>query len=107
VKIKLDPRAEQLPTMILRCRSENHHWTRVAEAAGNVVKGVIHEIAVLRECGNCGALRHDLYALPTFELLKRHYTYPDGYRSTAAKGKLKRHEYMAAYLSRELKELLS
>lgn len=112
MRIRVDARAERMLGTSLRCHAEGHAWVRTSEfVTATNRRGVITEIEVIRVCASCEAGRVETYSIPTFKLVKRRYAIPKEYRVTRVKGdpttKLRKQDYVAAYLSRELKELLS
>lgn len=114
-KVKLNKTAEQMDTLALECRSENHRWTRVYQSnsskalAGRytvVTKGVLKQLEVLRVCITCDSERTDVYSIPSFNLEKRIYRYSEIFKG-GKHSRLNRSEYRAAYLVREMKELFN
>lgn len=110
-KVKLNKTAEQMETLALQCRSENHRWERTYQSKNKSSKTVVRngklkQLEVVRFCSVCDSERTDVYSIPSFNLTQRTYRYSEIFKG-GKHPRLLRSEYRAAYLVREMKELFS
>lgn len=109
MKLEINPLAEQLDDYVLKCRAMAHRWQRVAATVSDTNRrGIVKAVDVTYQCDECLKVRLDTYSLPRLSLVRRRYQYHPEYRVKTPPGENRpqRGEFRAAYLARELKELL-
>lgn len=63
----------------LACRDEGHRWRHVNDELVRAHTGrTVIAYTQVREC-DCGTQRRRTVAVPSFQILSSHYSYPDGY----------------------------
>jgi hypothetical protein len=65
----------------LQCRDFKHAWTWVTDFVPHKDVETKRVATVTRtlKCMRCATVRHDEYAIPSFDRVKSSYEYPDGY----------------------------
>jgi hypothetical protein len=100
-----DTRLASLSEQALECRDTNHAWRRTSSTRFEVaqkIKGRIVKLARTLTCLGCGATRTDVYAYPSFELLRRKINYPEGYLIVHVKGRGRYERPTKSEIQREL-----
>lgn len=82
-------RSESLSDMAasyLNCRDKGHHWTHRNDQVTSDARKRVSEVTRWYQCAGCGTEMEEIIAFPSCEIVKRRYTYSDGY--LLAKGAL-------------------
>lgn len=72
-------RVSDMADAALRCREKGHHWTFVTDKILASSRGVPTLITRFWKCPTCTTTMTEEIEIPSFEIRRRKYDYPDDY----------------------------
>ena len=70
---------QDLGNDFLRCREKGHAWEHVTDTITQSIRNTPSVIVRHWECPRCTTGMEEVVDIPSFAILRRKYTYPDGY----------------------------
>ena len=87
----------------VRCHALPHSWDAVGPIAGRRPKRLSFGVMVTYRCEHCGALRFDVMARLSGELLYRFYEHPDDYKHE----KMDKSHWRAAFMDEMSNQMIT
>lgn len=70
---------EEIPTTFLACRDKGHHWVFQTDKLVAGTRGRVREVSRWWLCQGCKTEQEEIIAIPSCEVRRRRYVYPDSY----------------------------
>lgn len=70
---------EEMADAYLDCRDKGHHWSRLTDRITDGTKTRVREITRVWQCKGCLTEQEEVIEIPSCEIVRRRYHYPDGY----------------------------